>query len=85
VLLLNKVGTVQPGAVVCWLLLLAGGAPVVELWGELSGLYNVAAVEGDFAEPREASIAKYDNAPAEVSDLPVPGMTAVLPREASHQ
>jgi NAD(P)-dependent dehydrogenase (short-subunit alcohol dehydrogenase family) len=34
---------------------------IVELWGELSGVYNVAGIEGEFAKSGEASIANYDN------------------------
>jgi NAD(P)-dependent dehydrogenase (short-subunit alcohol dehydrogenase family) len=34
---------------------------IVGMWGELSGVYNVAGVEGEFAKSGEASIANYDN------------------------
>jgi len=33
---------------------------VVDRWGELSGVYNVAGIEGEFARLGEASISNYD-------------------------
>ena len=34
---------------------------LVSLLGELSGVYNIAGIEGEFAKSGEASIANYDN------------------------
>lgn len=33
----------------------------VQRWGGLSGVYNIAGIEGEFAKSGEASIANYDN------------------------